>query len=117
MIETVAKERRLLRKLIRKSHNFPDQQFPADLPLIDPQNYYFKELSAKGFVEVASAEAGDDLEVIPITYRITEAGRHFYEKRCEFIKDTIIRGFMLPVLVSIVTTLITNGVIWLIHMW
>lgn len=111
-LETVRKERKLLKKLIKVSKNYSNGDIPVSHPLIDDNNYYFQQLTHKELVSVSKAKDVDTLNWVPTAYAVTELGQHFFEKRHEVSKELMLKSFWFPLAVAFLTSLLTNGVLY-----
>ena len=111
-METVRRERQLLKKLIKVSKNYPNGDVPVSHPLIDDNNYYFQQLTYKKLVDVSKTQDVNELDWIPTAYAVTELGHHFFEKRHEVSKELMLKSFWFPLAVAFLTSLLTNGVLY-----
>lgn len=109
MESTVYKERILLKNLIAESKQNSDNLIPAKSNLVDEDNYYFRSLCHKRFIQVAHYTHKDDawIDGAPDSYCITDEGLHYFEQRREQLKQQLLSSVYLPIVVSFITTCIT----------
>lgn len=115
-MQTVRKERKILKKLIRFSNN--DKQIVSYDELGIKDSYYPEELASKGLVTIVGT--GQDIEgyFTKLDHlSITDAGKHYFEKRFEVNKELMFKSFWLPIGVAFITSLLTNGVLYGIKLW
>ncbi|PWT29919.1 hypothetical protein DKZ27_09245 [Limosilactobacillus reuteri] len=118
MIETVKKERKLLKQLMRESDKYDHGFIPIDNKHVNMQNYYFRELCQKGFIKTAEAKYETDawVDPKPISIQVTNLGKHYFEHRFEVTKELMFKSFWLPIAVAFVTSLLTNGALYTIRL-
>lgn len=115
-MQTVRKERIILKKLIKFSRSGKQIVSFDDLGIKD--EFYPAELASKGLVTIVGT--GQDNEGYFRKYnhlRITDEGKHYFEKRFEISKELMLKSFWLPIAVAFVTSLLTNGVLYGIKLW
>lgn len=109
-MQTVRKERIILKKLIKFSRSGKQIVSFDDLGIKD--EFYPAELASKGLVTIGGT--GQDNEGYFRKYnhlRITDEGKHYFEKRFEISKELMLKSFWLPIAVAFVTSLLTNGIL------
>lgn len=110
MIETIRTERALLRKLTKyKSINQHD-------PVITKDPYLIKDLLEKGLVQIDPIEEVKHhvTYTVDCNYSLSPQGRHYFQERREQFRKFLFRSVLVPIVVSVVTTLITTQLIPLI---
>ncbi len=109
LVETIPGERKLLRKFKKYKTLSPDD------PLIKKDDYYLKLLLKNDFVKISHRKYKkfDDgtTELISFKYSITETGLHYSQFVKEKIKNFLLRSILTPIIVSVITTLMTSKVI------
>ncbi|MCC4467315.1 hypothetical protein [Limosilactobacillus reuteri] len=118
MIETVKKERKLLKQLMRESDKYDHGFIPIENKLINKDDYYFRELVRKHFVKTAEVKYETDARIDPKpkSIQLTNLGKHYFEHRFEVTKELMFKSFWLPIAVAFVTSLLTNGVLYTIRL-
>lgn len=108
-IETVAKERKLLKKIIKLSKNNPELKVTYEQLNLNEDDYYLKSLLNKELVWNSSIGHKKDGFGSPIydSYMPSPEGLHFFEKRTESVKSFFYRSIFTPIIVSALTTLLT----------
>lgn len=116
-MQTVRKERVILKKLIKNGIKGQEIVSFQDLNIKD--TYYPKELEKLGLVEIVGSGKEDDYGKFEYYnhLKLTEQGKHYFEKRFEVNKEMMFKSFWLPIGVAFVTSLLTNGVVYGIKLW
>lgn len=111
-MQTVRKERIILKKLIKYSNKKQDTISFEALNIKD--DFYPKELEKKRLVNIVGTGHEDDYGHFEHYnhLRLTEQGKHYFEKRFEINKELMLKSFWLPIGVAFVTSLLTNGVLY-----
>lgn len=111
-MQTVRKERIILKKLIKYSNKKQDTISFEALNIKD--DFYPKELEKKRLVNIVGTGREDDYGHFEHYnhLRLTEQGKHYFEKRFEINKELMLKSFWLPIGVAFVTSLLTNGVLY-----
>lgn len=111
-MQTVRKERIILKKLIKCSNKKQDTISFEALNIKD--DFYPKELEKKRLVNIVGTGHEDDYGHFEHYnhLRLTEQGKHYFEKRFEINKELMLKSFWLPIGVAFVTSLLTNGVLY-----
>ena len=114
LMQTVQKERIILRKLLRNYKKGKTTVSFKSLGIKD--NFYPKELEKMNLVKIVGSghedaygrfEQYDHLQ-------LTEQGKHFFEKPFELLKILTLKNFWFPIAVAFITSLLTNGIlVWL----
>lgn len=112
-IFTVKKERKLLKKLIKE----PDNQNIRISKQLDP--YYLNQLASKHLIAFKKTNKYDPRTSTYISkpfYRVmvTQQGLHYLEKRSEISKELLLKSFWLPLGVALITSILTNAVLYTI---
>lgn len=110
-MKTVRKERKLLKNLIRLAQSYDNNAVPITKLPISANNYYLNQLISKGLVKINNSTGID-----PITHRpvnkgpvevtVTDQGQHFFENLWEDIKAFLLKSVLVPIVVSIITTIL-----------
>lgn len=111
---TLYKERRLLKKLNKISKKCSYKKIPISQVENGFSNFHLKLLFEN---ELAIREfSQQDNEGNPIydSVKITEKGKHYREFKIEEFKIFLYRSILTPVIVSIITSLVTIGITWLV---
>ena len=111
MIETTRKERRLLKKLINLAATYPDGKIPES-SAIPADDYYLKKLLDKKllFRSSISGKVNENTgRIIIDAISVSKSGNHYLEEHRDSEFDRFKSGVLLPIIVSVITT----GVIWL----
>lgn len=106
-MQTVRKERIILKKLIKYSNKKQDTISFEALNIKD--DFYPKELEKKRLVNIVGTGHEDDYGHFEHYnhLRLTEQGKHYFEHRHEDLKDQLLKSVYLPIAVSFITTCIT----------
>ncbi len=110
-METLFKERKLLRKIIRLTHKSTMQSVYPNKLGIEFNNFYLNELLSKELLSVHHVNNGPEPNSGIKSIRLTEAGLHFFEFKRERLINFLMRSVATPIIVSALTT----GLIWLIR--
>lgn len=109
-METVNKERKLLKEVIHTYKRNGALTMPLEDFKIDSRNYYFRQLIKKGLLKLSFDKTGDNAFPVYDQLYLTDSGLHFFEVNREALKKFVLRSVATPVVVSIITT----GLLWLI---
>lgn len=109
-METVYKERKLLKKLISISKQFNNQNVKFTDFDIDDNDYYLNQLIQKRLIIKTGNQWDEHDRIIPDYYQVTDYGLHFFEERREETLQFIKKSILTPIAVSIITT----GLMWII---
>lgn len=107
MTETIRTERILLKKLAkRKTINHND-------PIITKDPYLIQDLQNKGLVKTVSKTRVRNhiTYTIDYGYALSPEGEHYFQKRHEEIKNFLFRSVLVPIVISVLTTLLTSHLI------
>ena len=115
-LDTLYKERQLLRKLIKQSHKHSNGVIPTSELPVEEDNYYFRRLLKHELICVEETKEVAPLQFEYVSYAITDKGKHFFEKRHEVTKELMLKSFWLPIAVAFITSLLTNGVLYTIRL-
>lgn len=113
-MQTVRKERIILKKLIKFSNKKQDTISFEALNIKD--DFYPKELEKLGLVEIVGSGKEDDYGKFEHYnhLKLTEQGKHYFEQRFEKLKLLTLKNFWFPIAVAFITSLLTNGIlVWL----
>lgn len=115
-MQTVRKERKIIKKLIKFSNNGKQIVSYDELGIKD--KFYLNELASKGLVTIVGTKQDDEGYYTECNHlAITDEGKHYFEKRFEVNKEMMFKSFWLPIGVAFVTSLLTNGVVYGIKLW
>lgn len=112
LTKTLSGERKLLRRFKKYKTLSPDD------PLIKKDDYYLILLLNKKFIEQSNKEyikeEDGTVRLTNFKYSITDKGLHYSQFMKENIKDFLFKSIFTPVIISVITTLITSKLIPLI---
>ena len=107
MIETIRAERVLLKKLSKyKSLNHND-------PKITKDPYLIKDLVDKGLVQIYPVNKVKNhiTNMVDFNYSLSPEGEHYFQERHEQFRKFLFRSVLVPIIVSVITTLLTTQLI------
>lgn len=107
MIETIRAERVLLKKLSKyKSLNHND-------PTITKDPYLIKDLLDKGLVQIYPVNKVKNhiTNMVDFNYSLSPEGEHYFQERHEQFRKFLFRSVLVPIIVSVITTLLTTQLI------
>lgn len=107
-METIYKERKMLKKIVKRSKKTDKTMLDLYDLNIDLDDYYLSLLSQHKFVS-RSFGNGDQSDR-PHFVHLNESGRYFFEYRWNLILEFIAKSIATPIIVSVITT----GVLWFI---
>lgn len=108
--ETLPAERKLLRKYIKIQKADTLNKINLDkIPHSEVNSYEFKLLLEAGLVEFLPSRYSQ-----PSEFKVTDEGLNFFKWKWERFWNTPFKSILLPIFVSIATTLITTKLIPLI---
>lgn len=107
MTETIRTERILLKKLAKRKIIKPND------PIITKDPYLIKDLQNKGLVKIVSNTAIRAFTTYTndYAYALTPEGEHYFQKRHEEIKNFLFKSVLVPIVVSVLTALLTTHLI------
>ncbi|MCO6548889.1 MAG: hypothetical protein J6583_14135 [Gilliamella sp.] len=107
MTETIRTERILLKKLAKRKVIKPND------PIITKDPYLIKDLQNKGLVKIVSNTAIRTFTTYAndCAYALTPEGEHYFQKRHEEIKNFLFKSVLVPIVVSVLTALLTTHLI------
>lgn len=107
MTESIRTERILLKKLAKRKIIKPND------PIITKDPYLIKDLQNKGLVKIVSNTAIRTLTTYTndYAYALTPEGEHYFQKRHEEIKNFLFKSVLVPIVVSVLTALLTTHLI------
>ncbi|MFR0575599.1 hypothetical protein ACLUW3_01165 [Limosilactobacillus reuteri subsp. suis] len=95
-MQTVRKERKILKKLIKFSNNGKQIVSFDELGIKD--KFYLNELASKGLVTIVGTKQDDEGYYTECNHlTITDEGKHYFEKRFEVNKEMMFKSFWLPI--------------------
>lgn len=111
---TLYKERKLLKKLNKISKKYSYKMVPISQVENGFSNFYLKLLFKNKLAIKEFSQQDNEGNPVYDSVRITEKGRHYREFKIEEFKIFLYRSILTPVIVSIITSLVTIGITWLV---
>lgn len=110
-METVKKERKLLKDLINLSKKYDHNIIPINSLPVDANNYYLKQLISKNLIKVTNSTGinpttHQPINSGPVDMIVTDQGQHYFENLWEDIKAFLLKSVLVPIIVSIITTIL-----------